>query len=87
MLGTLIAEQMIARSEMETAFLEILKASPVAVAMIFLVRIFLSALDKRDERFDTITKGVIEQNNKVITKNTEIISACKYVQQLRSEEK
>lgn len=68
---------------MEQAVLEILKASPIAGAMIFLVMIFLKALDKRDERFDTITKGVIESNTEALKENTGVISQCKFVQKVK----
>lgn len=82
MLGSLLA---LTEGDLETALFEVLKATPIAIAMIYLVNIFLKALDKRDERFDQITKGVIESNSAALNKNSEIISACKYVQQITGE--
>lgn len=72
---------------METAILEILKNSPIAAAMIALVIIFLKALDKRDERFDSITTKVIESNSTALKENTEIIAGCKFIQRLSDQEK
>jgi hypothetical protein len=68
---------------MEQAVLEILKASPIAGAMLILVIVFLRALDKRDERFDSITKGVIESNTDALKENTGVISQCKFIQKAR----
>lgn len=37
---------------METAWIELLKASPIAAAMIITVMVFLKAMGKRDEAFE-----------------------------------
>ena len=37
---------------METAWIELLKASPIAAAMIITVIVFLKAMGKRDEAFE-----------------------------------
>jgi hypothetical protein len=66
---------------METAALELLKASPIAIAMIFLVRIFLAALEKRDERFTVLhvewTKTV-DRNTQALMAFSASAEVCKY---------
>lgn len=71
---------------METAFYEIVRASPVAGALIVLVIIFLKALDKRDARFDEITRDIINRNTTALEENTKVISTCRFVQAVRDGE-
>ena len=66
---------------METAALELLKASPIAIAMIILVRIFLVALEKRDDRFTALnlewTKAV-DRNTSALMEFKAAAEICKY---------
>jgi TfoX/Sxy family transcriptional regulator of competence genes len=66
---------------METAALELLKASPIAIAMIILVRIFLGALEKRDERFKELSgefSKVVDRNTTALIEFEAASAICKY---------
>jgi hypothetical protein len=66
---------------METAALELLKASPIAIAMIVLVRIFLAALEKRDERFTALNvewTKTVDRNTDALIEFKAAAEVCKY---------
>lgn len=61
--------------------MELLKASPIAIAMIILVRIFLNALEKRDERFNAISSEftkTVERNTTALIDVSAHMQICKY---------
>jgi hypothetical protein len=61
--------------------LELLKASPIAIAMIFLVRIFLAALEKRDDRFTILSTELtktIDRNTTALMDFKGTAELCKY---------
>lgn len=69
---------------MEATLIEILKSTPVAFALIYLVVVFLKSLDKRDDNFRQFAKDwteihrltTVEMTEKfelVIDKNNEVI--------------
>lgn len=66
---------------METAALELLKASPIAIAMIILVRIFMAALEKRDERFNVLNaewSKAVDRNTSALIDFKAQAELCKY---------
>ena len=66
---------------LESAALELLKASPIALAMLILVRLFMTALEKRDDKLATMAaewSKVVERNTSAMIEFKSQAAICSY---------
>ena len=65
---------------MESVFLKVIEAAPIAGAMIVLVYMFLKALDKRDDRLTDIHqdfKTIVERNTNALIEFSGTVNECR----------